>query len=278
MNPTPDDLVPGTQLESVEDILPGLRQPAGSTAERTPTVLEPVRAPAPVRNEHARAPQDATPFRPVRRPPMALLCIMDDGDDDGEWVRLRKDKLVIGRTQGDVRIPHETMMSGQHAEISRQAVGQGFRWYLIDLQSTNGTFVRAARTILTNGTEFMMGSGLFRFDAGQAAGVPGTNNPEDVAAAILPSLVQVTAQGLGRRFPLSTADTWIGRDSARCSVALEDPLLNARHARLCRDAQGQWVLENAGSRNGVWLRIKRVPVERSCLFQLGEQRFLLRVL
>jgi pSer/pThr/pTyr-binding forkhead associated (FHA) protein len=278
MNPTPDDLMPGTQLESVEDILRGLPPPAGSAAERTPTLLEPVRAPGPTRIEQARASQDATPFRPVRRPPMALLCIMDDGDDDGEWVRLRKDKLVIGRTHGDVRIPHETMMSGQHAEISRQAVGQGFRWYLIDLQSTNGSFVRAARMILTNGTEFMIGSGLFRFDAGQAAGTTEINIAENAAAAVLPSLVQVTAQGLGRRFLLNAADNWIGRDAARCSVALEDPLLNARHARLCRDAQGQWALENAGSRNGVWLRIKRVPVERSCLFQLGEQRFLLRVL
>ena len=87
-------------------------------------------------------------FRPTRRPPMATLCILDDGRDDGEWVRIRGDKVVIGRTEGDVCIPHDTMISSRHAEIIRQAVQGSYRWYLKDLKSTNGTYVRVAGAML----------------------------------------------------------------------------------------------------------------------------------
>lgn len=74
-----------------------------------------------------RAVPDTAGFRPIVRPPMLLLGILDDGGEDGEWIRIRGDGLVIGRDQGDVRIPHDTMISGRHAELSRQTVRGAFR-------------------------------------------------------------------------------------------------------------------------------------------------------
>lgn len=53
-----------TRLESVEDIRRAFAQ------ERTPTVKENIAA--------AQGPADARPFRPFRRPPMAIVCILDD--------------------------------------------------------------------------------------------------------------------------------------------------------------------------------------------------------
>ena len=59
-------------------------------------------------------------YRPVLRPPMAMLCLLDDGREDGEWIRLRKDVTTIGRTEGDIVVPHDTAMSGRHAAIQRE--------------------------------------------------------------------------------------------------------------------------------------------------------------
>jgi hypothetical protein len=45
-----------------------------------------------------------------------------------------------------------------------------------------------------------------------------------------------------------------------------------------RDARGSWHIENGKSRNGTWLRIERQRIAKTAQFQLGEQRFLFKVL
>ena len=78
---------------------------------------------------------------------------------------------------------------------------------------------------------------------------------------------------------LMKQDNWIGRDPSQCSVVLTDDLMvSPRHARLRRDTKGRWHLENAGSRNGTWIRINRIAIDGAGQFQLGEQRFVLRTL
>ena len=53
---------------------------------------------------------DATPLtRPVLRASMALLHVIDDGRETGETVRMRGDRLVIGRHEGDVVVPHDLL-------------------------------------------------------------------------------------------------------------------------------------------------------------------------
>jgi pSer/pThr/pTyr-binding forkhead associated (FHA) protein len=246
---------------------------------------------APASGQPAAAPveSDTQPERPVQRPPMALLCILDDGKHDGEWIRLRADRTVLGRTEGDVRIPHDLMMSARHAEIVRHKVQSGYRWHLTDLQSTNGTFVRIGSTILRHGNELLIGAGRYRFEAASAPATelhPAPVPPQgtlgwqgESLSALVPCLVELTPSGPGRRFPLSLPEYWIGRDANACAIARpEDPLTNPRHAWLYRDAKGQWHVENNKSLNGLWLRVEQIPLEGACQFRLGEQRFLLRVL
>ena len=67
----------------------------------------------------------ASPWRPTARPPAALLTACDDGRADGEVVRLRGDRFVIGRTEGDFRLPHDPLVSTRHAEVTRQQHGGG---------------------------------------------------------------------------------------------------------------------------------------------------------
>ena len=235
---------------------------------------------------------DTVSFRPMRRPPMALLCILDDGQEDGEWIRLRGERLVIGRTEGDIMVCHDDLMSGQHAEISRQVDKDRYRWFLADLGSTNGTYVRVGGGLLIDGQELLIGSRRLRFRAalqGAALMADAEKHPPGIAkgtagwqglspTSLIPSFVEITPQGDGETHFLQSPENWIGRDPALCNIALlEDPMVSPRHARIFRDAKGRWRIEHAKSLNGLWLRIERVPVEGACQFQLGEQRFLLRV-
>ena len=55
-------------------------------------------------------------------------------------------------------------------------------------------------------------------------------------------------------------------------------MISPRQCRLYRDAKGEWRLENTGSRNGTWLRVSKAPLAASGQFQLGEQRFYVRIL
>jgi pSer/pThr/pTyr-binding forkhead associated (FHA) protein len=228
-------------------------------------------------------------FQPVQRPPMALLLVLDDGLQSGEWLRIRQDLIAIGRTEGDVRIPHDELISGAHVEIRRAWRHGRWRWILADLESTNGTYVRVSDAALRHGQELILGMRRFRFEAARP-GAPEEYPPanghsktsrweENPAPAVVPSLVELLPQGVGHRLLLNQGEHWIGRDHRQCSLAFpDDLLLNPRHARLYRDPRGRWHVENSQSRNGTWIRIKAIPMDTSCQFQIGEQRLLFRPL
>jgi pSer/pThr/pTyr-binding forkhead associated (FHA) protein len=270
-----------TYLESDEEIREAIQAQQAKRAAPAPAGAPPQPPAAAAKAIDA----DVRAERPQDRPPMALLCILDDGRADGELVRLRADRCVIGRTEGDVVIPHDGMISGRHAEIVRQKTPAGYRWTLNDLGSTNGTFVRVGRTVLHPQAEIIVGRGRYRFEAGTVEQAPqataaatvgwgGSAPPSHLAA-----LVEITPAGPGQRYPLGTGEQWIGRDAKACQVARpDDPLVNARHARLYPDARGLWHVENNKSVNGLWLRVEQIPLTATCRFRLGEQRFLFRIL
>lgn len=274
-----------TVLESVEEIRAQVR------ATSTPTVRE-----VGPTTQADRVSGDETPvFRPVSRPPMALLHVLDDGDTAGEMIRIRSDSFLIGRVEGNLVIPHDSGMSGRHAEIVRRNDGRAWSWYLRDLGSTNGTFVRASTIMLHQGQEFMVGARLFRFDA-PAASVPAVEEPSranatrkwevpsragggGLAPGAAPAcLVEISKGAEIRRHALTEGEYWLGRDANRCAVIVDDPFVDPRHARIYRDEKGRWMVANDRSRNGVWGRVSEVALERGGYFQCGEQRFLLKAL
>jgi pSer/pThr/pTyr-binding forkhead associated (FHA) protein len=269
-----------TVLESVEDIRAQIR---GAIGQREPVaVLVGATEPA----------EDTQPFRPTVRPSMALLCVLDDGDDTGEIVRIRASSFVIGRAEGDLVIPHDSGISGRHAEISRRLENGERAWYLKDLQSTNGTFVRAATVILSDGQELMIGSHRFRFEVpASSAQTPGPPGPEvnatrkweampvpRAAAECHPVLVDISPGCAGKRVVLADGEYWMGRNGRQCSIVVDDPMADRKHARLYRDNKNRWAMANAGSRNGLWARIQEIGLGRGGFFQCGEQRFFFKVL
>jgi pSer/pThr/pTyr-binding forkhead associated (FHA) protein len=276
--PPPDPERPGTLLETDDDIRQALRSnPPGQLA--TAKAAQPAAS-------TARPTGSASPYRPTQRPPTALLTVFDDGKGEGEVLRLRADRFVIGRSEGDFLVPHDPQISARHLEITRHRVGEQYRWVLTDLQTTNGLFIRVSRTALADKAELLVGSGRYRFEA------PGSNLPEtlddlppdaphgstrplatDAATLLQPALVELASGKVLFRLPLAKPEYWIGSDPACPICRAGDPFVEPRHARLYRDAKGAWHAQNNKSPNGLWVKVPQITVTDSCLFQIGEQRF-----
>jgi pSer/pThr/pTyr-binding forkhead associated (FHA) protein len=286
MNPADAGRPPGapgrqvTVLESVEEIRAQIR---GISALKEPIGVPPTAT-------AATSEQDTTAYRPTLRPSMALLYVLDDSEDSGEILRIRTNSFVIGRVDGNLVIPHDGGISGRHAEITRRPGHGEHCWYLKDLQSTNGTFVRASTVTLSHEQEFLIGSRRFRYELPATPQQHAAAEPEDNAtrkweslsgtlpSGLQPVIVDVSPGRPGRRFALREQENWLGRDPSQSSIVVDDPTVDRRHARIYRDDKNRWVIANARSRNGLWARIQEVSLGRGGFFQCGEQRFFFKVL
>lgn len=207
----------------------------------------------------------AAPFRPESRPPMALLKVYDDNQLSGEVVRLRASDLVIGRHAGDVRVRHDSRMSGEHARIERRHGDRGWTWTLRDLGSTNGVFIKASRVLLRDGDQLLIANRTVRFVDPRA--VDRLPRLEEVRSDAPGEALALDPRKLGKRLLL-------GRDPAACVRFLSsEPTLDARFARLELGDQGRWALLADKSQNGLWVRVEQVALVDGAMFQLGEQRF-----
>jgi hypothetical protein len=288
-----------TRLESVDDIRAAIQARQAEQAGGPPPlpgVAPPIAAPVahaagspkPAEAPGSPKPASSVPaFRPSLRPPVALLTVFDDGSDEGELIRVRGERFVIGRSEGDLLLPHDGQVSARHSELVRRRDGDGpWTWELADLGSTNGTFVRAGDAVLRDGQEFLVGRTRYRFDESQApaadapAESPRSTQTWNSATGLpgVPSVVELTRQGLGARLPLMQAEYWVGTDRTACAIVpADDPFVGPRHARLSRDAKGRWHVANNRSVNGVWIRVEHADLTGSCYFQVGEQRFSFKV-
>jgi pSer/pThr/pTyr-binding forkhead associated (FHA) protein len=83
---------------------------------------------------------------------------------------IQRIETIIGREVGDIVFTDDPFLSRRHAAIQVLGVtpgsrGQPRRFALVDLGSSNGTFVQLRDDIrLRNGDQFRIGQQLFRFD------------------------------------------------------------------------------------------------------------------
>jgi len=257
---------------------------------------EPEIAPKPVTETfqvHAPRPaaaRPAIPFRLVVRPPIAMLTVCDDGKNDGEVIRIRSHRFVIGRTEGDLCIPLDGRISARHVEVTLQTVaGRHHRWVVTDLQSTHGLFVRVSRVKLGDSSELIVGGGRYHFEAprhqegttledlSQDDRFESTHGFTDPSTRIqAPALTELIGNQIGNRVLLVNPEYWIGSDPSCPICRHDDPFCEPRHVRLYSNPKGIWHAENNKTANGLWVRMPQVVVESHVQFQIGEQRFRLR--
>jgi hypothetical protein len=225
------------------------------------------------------------PFRPTNRQALAMLTILDDGSrDEGETVRIRDSRFAIGREKGNITIPFDADISGQHAELRCHKQKGRFRWFLIDLKSTNGSFIRAFRASLSHETELILGSRRYLFQLPE----PGKEATETEALqtqayrapsrTILEQFVpRLTETGVNsdhaRSFPVGGKEMLLGKDADCHATIDDDPLVSPKHARIYQDECNRWMIEDQRSLNGVWIRVRKFAMDKQTEFQLGQQRF-----
>jgi pSer/pThr/pTyr-binding forkhead associated (FHA) protein len=276
-----DGAAPETHLVAVEAIRQQL-------AGRTPTAKE--RVPDGLAEQSPASPPPANleqRWRPIARPPVAVLRLIDDEGEGGEEFRLREPRTIIGRTEGQVRIPHDSAISSQHLEVTRVLDDARYRWYVSDSGSTNGTFAGVSHALLQHGQELQLGACRFRFEMPP----PLALSPSPAAAASTSAWQRPAPQALMRRaalvavgpadesrFELAREEVLIGTDAGSdVRLSLDDPFAARQHARMSRDKKGRWTIRPVSTRNGVWVRIKRIEVVSLGHFLIGEQRLTLKV-
>ena len=97
---------------------------------------------------------------PAEQPEKAVIQMITEGGQVGEVYEIVGGELKIGRIEGDVKFPHDGFMSGQHARV----VERDGRYFLVDEQSRNGTFIRIREEVeLRPGDTFLVGKQVFKF-------------------------------------------------------------------------------------------------------------------
>ena len=234
-----------------------LREPGGEELRNQSTMVLADPAEPELAAEHPEDSSTIPCYRPSVRAPMAVVKLFYDGQQTYHHYPVMADRFRIGRVDGDLVVPHDFWMSGRHAEIQRRKHGDDYQWFLVDLNSTNGTFVQADFAVLHHQDELFLGQERYRFQlqSGRAG------------------LMHVTT-GAGQQWWFSANAVTVG---SQLPVGLasfaNDPYLDAVHAKLKREPDGTWTIRDNRSRNGVWFRIKEIELPPHAEFQLGEQRF-----
>jgi len=151
------------------------------------------------------------------------------GNDQGLRFELELPVVSLGRDLSSTIQLHDTEVSRQHAEIRRT----GDRYAIVDLRSSNGTFVNgrkmggdvAEQYELFSGDQIQLGGTLMLFTG------PTEETPEDIASTInigqplegeRSNIIRSMAQEEGSRFfeigPNATQDPWLNRARSNLQV------------------------------------------------------------
>lgn len=207
---------------------------------------------------------------------MPILEVVENGTK--RVVRFT-DTIVIGREPTNGVVIQDPMSSRRHCQLKRE----GSRFFLEDLDSSNGTLLngrRASRVELAEGDRIEIGEVAVSFrlaEDREPVAATRAASPEPAAVSILEepegagastpdregvSLRVVGSDGPTRNLDAANLPFTIGR-KAECDLVLNDRRVSGLHAQVVRDGSS-WVIEDCGSGNGVVVDKKRV--KRHALF------------
>src|SRR3954469_11015534 len=218
----------------------------------------------------------ASPKASVVLPKFKLQHIKKDGSVGAEH-DLKDGKLVVGKTEGDLKFATDPQLSAKHAQF---VMDRG-QLLVEDLAPAGrGVYVRLIATYtLHDGDILMMGRRAFSFK----------EKPEAMAAAaavgstvtdLSKLLKEPVAEFIGLkpdgsldeavRFPLNEQEITWGRTKGTYTFP-EDGFMSRSHAKVYQRGE-DFFLEDAGSRNGTFVRARgKAPVPVGAMVLVGGQ-------
>jgi pSer/pThr/pTyr-binding forkhead associated (FHA) protein len=229
-----------------------------------------------------------------------LVLIARDGGEGPSYPI--GDASDIGRSEGNILLGDDRYVSPRHARIQ----ARGSSYYLRDLGSTNGVFVRVpfARDGASAGSAtgsspppeqalvdqdlFLVGQQVLKFEVVNSAeegfGPASENGTLVFGTPIAPRygrLSQRTVEGVVRDvYHLHKTETIIGREVGDL-VFTEDPFLSRRHAAIVvqsgtHGTKGprRFTLVDLGSSNGTFLQLREeIRLKNGDHLRIGQQLF-----
>jgi membrane-bound lytic murein transglycosylase D len=185
---------------------------------------------------------------------MTALLLYRSGSQQGQKAPLSREITRVGRKKDNHIILDSELVSGHHAEIHRRENA----YYLVDLESTNGTFVNGKavhKTLLKSHDKIEIGEGGPLLEFRDITG-------EEIR---LPSICPLSGpweKGL-EPIMLKSSTVTIGRSPKNNIVAgrVAGSLVSARHAAITGRSDF-WEIEDLGSSNGTLVNGKSVTKTR----------------
>lgn len=219
-----------------------------------------------------------------------LVVLLEDGSE-GRSFGLTSTSVDVGRSEGEIILPDDPFVSPRHARLRWVKDGNGGRWLLRDLGSTNGVYARIRAPItLESGDLILLGLQVLQFRAvsdaerGHRGAVQhGTKLFGSRAIDRVARLEQRTTEGtIADVYSVFREETFIGREVGDI-VFTHDPFLSRRHAvvrtkKAEKGAAASFSLEDLGSSNGTYVAIKaETPLEAGDRIRIGQHLFRLEV-
>lgn len=215
------------------------------------------------------------------RPGRASLVTIAQLGEDAVRYWVTDDGLTIGR-DAELSFEEDEYLSPQHAKLWWHSEAT---LVLEDQGSRNGTFVQVlARHDLSHGDVFLMGRQVVRFVnlSREHEDRLETDDTKQLGSPQPPDGYAVQSLGIGDAVydvrHLFGQSMLLGREpqpeeDEDVFAFGDDVFMSGSHARVLRH-EGRWVLEDAGSQNGTWIRTRgRRMLEHGDHIFLGKQLF-----
>jgi pSer/pThr/pTyr-binding forkhead associated (FHA) protein len=252
----------------------------GEGCDSGPTLLQPL-PPLAVPGAPTRPPHRPSPRPAAAAAPAAGTVRLEHWSPKVKTavVVLSKAETCVGRDRGDIQYPEDSHLSKKHARFLRDARGG---LCVEDLGSLNGTYLRLRAPVkLEHRDVLFLGRHAFRFELLQyddkddrtIEGDPLTRVQGVQGKAPRARLVKRQAEGFrGLPFFFGTQRYVLGRTDGTHNFQKDD-LMSRRHAAL-EFREGDYWLEDLGSQNGTYLRLRGPrPLESGDVVMMGDQYF-----
>ncbi len=217
-------------------------------------------------------------FSGAQIPGRAKLILIKGDSGDGVAYQLNGTEHVVGRAEGAILFPEDTLISPRHASF----IYRDGKLFVRDEGSTNGIFMRIHDPVqIESGGLFLIGEQLLQIEAsapdfGPQPDSEGTYFYASPKRASKMRLIQRLRGGeIGVIFRARGESISIGREGNDVNFP-DDPFISGHHAQIAIGADGRFTLTDSNSKNGTFVRVAdEAPLVHGDYVFLGRQ--LLRV-